>query len=165
MVYRGNGYSSQPRIDRLAFQSEDAEDALVHAAKRFVANESLEGFDAKGEFSQGERSLAAGAAIAEARKMLVGGVVRPIDDSQILAAAALHGRLDKALAAAHDKFQRLDDHAFAPACSQGFPPGNSVLFTVGRGYVNGLVVGGEKQLWILSAEPGQHFHVPDVVLV
>ena len=44
----------QPRVYRFAFQGEDAEDALVHAAEGFVVDESLEGFDTECEFAQGK---------------------------------------------------------------------------------------------------------------
>ena len=36
----------QPRINRLAFQGEDAEDALMHPPQRLSANEPLHAFDA-----------------------------------------------------------------------------------------------------------------------
>ena len=35
----------QPWIDRLAFQGQNAEDAFVDAAERFVADEAFEGLD------------------------------------------------------------------------------------------------------------------------
>jgi hypothetical protein len=35
----------QTRIDRLAFKGEDTEDAFVDAPKRFLADESFQGFD------------------------------------------------------------------------------------------------------------------------
>jgi hypothetical protein len=46
---------SQPRIYGLAFQGEDAEDALMHAPQRLPANETLQTFDPKGELSESER--------------------------------------------------------------------------------------------------------------
>ena len=48
---------SEPRVDRLALEREDAEDALVDAAERLAAHEALERFDAERELAQRERSL------------------------------------------------------------------------------------------------------------
>src|SRR5262245_33486664 len=66
----------QPRVHRLAFQREDAEDALVDAPEGFPADEALQGFDAEGELAQRERTLGAEAALAEAFQVLGGVVLR-----------------------------------------------------------------------------------------
>src|SRR5438105_2338614 len=42
----------QPRINRLALQSQDAEDALMHPAQRLLADETLQPFDTEGEFAE-----------------------------------------------------------------------------------------------------------------
>lgn len=42
------------RVDGLAFECEDGEDAFVDAAEGFAANETLQGLDAEGEFGDGE---------------------------------------------------------------------------------------------------------------
>lgn len=44
----------QTRIDRLAFEREDAKYALVHSAERFLADKSFECFNPKGELSQSQ---------------------------------------------------------------------------------------------------------------
>ena len=41
----------QPGIDRFAFKGQNAEDALMHTAKRLLANEALQGFNPKSELS------------------------------------------------------------------------------------------------------------------
>jgi len=46
-----NAGDLQSRIDRLAFQGEDAEDAFVDAAERLLADEAFKGFAAQGEFA------------------------------------------------------------------------------------------------------------------
>jgi hypothetical protein len=79
----------------------------------FAADEPLEGLDAEGELADGERSLAAEAAIAEALEVLGGAVLGAVDDAQVLAAAALEGRLDQALGPAGDEVERLNYDALA----------------------------------------------------
>jgi hypothetical protein len=44
----------QARIDRLAFEGKDTEDAFRCATKRFLPDESLQCFDAKSEFAEGQ---------------------------------------------------------------------------------------------------------------
>ena len=56
----------EPRIDRLAFEGQDAEDAFVNAAKRLAGDESLESFDAERELADRQRSLEPQAAAAKA---------------------------------------------------------------------------------------------------
>ena len=46
---------SEPRIDRLALQSEHAEDAFVHPPQRFAFDEAMQRFQAERELAQGER--------------------------------------------------------------------------------------------------------------
>ena len=48
---------SEPRIDRLALQGEDAEHALVDPAERLPADEPLQPLDPQGELAEGERPL------------------------------------------------------------------------------------------------------------
>jgi hypothetical protein len=44
----------QAGIDRFAFKGQNAKDAFMHTAKRFLANETLQGFNPKGELSQSQ---------------------------------------------------------------------------------------------------------------
>jgi alpha-L-rhamnosidase len=46
--------SSQPRIYRLAFKSEDSEDALVNTTQWFTSDEPLQGFNTQREFPRGK---------------------------------------------------------------------------------------------------------------
>jgi hypothetical protein len=46
--------SSQPRIYRLAFRSEDSQDALVNTAQWFTRDEPLQGFNTQREFPRGK---------------------------------------------------------------------------------------------------------------
>jgi hypothetical protein len=47
-------FDSQPRVDRFAFQSEDAENALVSLAEWFAMDEPLQPFEAQSKFTQRE---------------------------------------------------------------------------------------------------------------
>ena len=49
-----NRVLSQPRIYRLAFKSEDSEDALVNTARWFTRDEPLQGFNTQREFPRGK---------------------------------------------------------------------------------------------------------------
>ena len=49
----------QPRIDWLAFQGKDTEDAFMDPPERFLANESLQPLDSQGKLAQSERALMA----------------------------------------------------------------------------------------------------------
>src|SRR5205814_6942761 len=62
---RREGRESEPWIDRLALEREDAEAALVHAAKRFFTYEPLERLDSERELACGERALRSEAAAAK----------------------------------------------------------------------------------------------------
>src|SRR5687768_4868749 len=88
---------SERRIDGLALQREDAEDALVHAVERLLRDESFEGLDAEGELSERERPLVAQPARAEAGEVGLGGVLRAVDDPEVLPAAALDAGLRQSL--------------------------------------------------------------------
>lgn len=44
----------QPRVDGLALEREDAEDALVDAVEGFLLDEAMQGFDAERELAEGE---------------------------------------------------------------------------------------------------------------
>jgi hypothetical protein len=46
--------SSQLRIYRLAFKSEDSQDALVNTAQWFTRDEPLQGFNTQREFPRGK---------------------------------------------------------------------------------------------------------------
>jgi hypothetical protein len=106
----------QTWIDGLAFESEGTEDAFVDAPKRFLANESLRGFDAKSEFTECQGTLGGNGTTAQTLQVLGQQVFRPIDNSQVLRAPALDGGLRQRTPSAHNKVQRLDDYAFTASC-------------------------------------------------
>src|SRR6266404_10837 len=74
---------SQPRVHRLAFQSEDAENALVHTAERLPAHESLQTFNAQSELAHGQRAFRAQPTAAKPREILVCRILGAVDDPQI----------------------------------------------------------------------------------
>jgi hypothetical protein len=45
----GCGFASQSRVDRFALEGQDAEDTFVDRAKRLVADETIQGFEAESE--------------------------------------------------------------------------------------------------------------------
>ena len=47
----------QTWIDRLAFEGEYSKDAFMYATKRFLPDESLQCFDANGEFTKCQGTL------------------------------------------------------------------------------------------------------------
>jgi len=75
----------------------------VDATKGFVPDEAFQGLDAKSELAQGKRALSAKAAGAQTVEMFGKGVLRAVDDAEILAAAAFDARLDDAAAAFFDE--------------------------------------------------------------
>lgn len=79
----------------------------VDTAQRFAPDEAAERFDAQGEFAEGEATLGAEAALAQPVEMVRQGVVRPVDDAQILRAAALDRRLHHPFLAARDEIEQL----------------------------------------------------------
>lgn len=55
----------QSRIDRLAFESQHSEDALVDSAKRFMPRKSFQPFNAECKLAQSERSLRSQSALPQ----------------------------------------------------------------------------------------------------
>jgi hypothetical protein len=91
------------------------EHALVHAAERLAGDEAAERLHAQGELAQRQRAFRREAALAQTADLIRGRVLGSVDDAQILAATALHGRLRDTAGAARDELLRFHDHAFA-AC-------------------------------------------------
>src|SRR6516164_7434468 len=105
--------SSEPRIDRLAFQREHTEHAFMHAAQRLALDEPVQRFEPERELANGQPAFGPQSALTQPIEMNRHCVVRPIDDSQILFASALDSRLNDAFLAVHHELERLYDHAFA----------------------------------------------------
>jgi hypothetical protein len=68
----------QTRIDWFTFQSQNSEDALVNAGEGFMADETFEGFDPEGEFTQGKGAFGSETPCAEAFKVFRRGVFRAL---------------------------------------------------------------------------------------
>ena len=64
--YLSNTKLLKPRVQRLALERKDGEDAFVDPAQRFVLCEAVKRFEAKGELAEGELALAAKASVAQA---------------------------------------------------------------------------------------------------
>src|SRR5215469_12040426 len=86
---------SQPWVDRLGLQRENREDALVHPPQRLAAGDPVEGFQAESVLTQRQRALVCQSALAQPGQVRRLGVVRPVDDAQVLTAAHLKARLPK----------------------------------------------------------------------
>src|SRR5437764_4832338 len=98
----------------------------MDAAQRLTADEPLQCLDAERELTKGERPLPAHAARSEALQVLRRGVLRAVDNPQVLAAAALDRRLHQSAAAAGDELYGLHHHAFATPFRQLLPPADAV---------------------------------------
>jgi hypothetical protein len=48
----------EARIDRFALKGQNSENTFVNASERLLLDEAFESFDAQGELSQSQRSLA-----------------------------------------------------------------------------------------------------------
>ncbi len=64
------GDSSEARIDRLALEGENAENAFVNAPERFSLDEALETFDPQRELPQGQRPLSRKPALTQPFEVL-----------------------------------------------------------------------------------------------
>src|SRR5437660_953904 len=76
----------QPRVHWLAFQSENTDHALMHPPQRLLPREPLQAFHAQRELAQRQRSLPAQTSVSQSNQVFLRGVVRPVDDAEILAA-------------------------------------------------------------------------------
>ena len=155
----------EPRIDRFAFEGEDAEDALVDFAERASVGEMVEGLEAEGEFAFGHRAFVAEASLPEAGEIFRGIVSRAVDDAQVFAATAFNRRLDDAATAAGDEIEGFYHHSFAAGCGERFPPteDRGALGVVGK--IRALPVGGGEKDRVGMVEAGGGLHVPKVVAV
>ena len=150
----------QPGVYGFAFQGEDSEDALVDAAQRLAADEPLQALDSKGELAERQGALAGQAARTEPLQVFGGGVVRAVDDPQVLPPPALDGGLHQAARAARDEVQRLDHHALAAPARQFLPPGDALGHAGGVRDGNDLVRRREQQAVARRAQAGEGVHVP-----
>src|SRR5260370_40994476 len=156
--------SSETRIHRLAFEGKDAEDALVNSPEWLFAYETLEGLDAERELAERQGTLHRQPTRAEALQVLGKRVLGAVDDPQILGATALYRRLNDATPTTGNKIERFDNHPFATAASELFPPTNSLsLRNRVRHLDNPTRCGGEHRRGS-GAKLLEHRHVPAMVL-
>ena len=66
----------QTRIHRLGFHGEHGEDAFVYPSQRFTVDESVQGFEAEGEFTARQGPLRPEAPLPQTRKVLLGRCIR-----------------------------------------------------------------------------------------
>ena len=97
----------------------------MHATKCFAVDEPFESFQTQGKFSQRERSFRAETTTLEAFHITRQRIFWPIDDPQVFAPAHFHCWLDHSLSTFSNEIQRFDDHSFAPAGGELFPPCNA----------------------------------------
>jgi hypothetical protein len=68
----------------------------MNSSERFSLDEPLESFNAQRELAQRQRSLPRKPTFTQALEMLGQGVLGPVDDPEVLTAAALHRGLQQA---------------------------------------------------------------------
>ena len=76
--------------------------------ERLPADEALQALDAQGELPEGQGPLVPQAPAPQPGNVLLGGVVRAVDDPQVLSAPALHGGLGKAPPPPQDEVELAD---------------------------------------------------------
>lgn len=152
LISTGGGRCLKSGIDRLAFQSQDAKDALMDAAERFAANEPFEGFDSQAKLPQGQRSFGRESALTSSDQIVVVGVIRPLEDPEIFSAAALDGRLHQSLFPARDELKLLEHHPFAAGFRELSLPGRYALGLGRVGHVHNVVRRSQQDLRIVGAK-------------
>ena len=156
---------SQSRVDRLGLQRQHREHRLVHPPQRFTRGHPVQRFQAERILAQRHRPLVRDVPLAQADQVRRLGVVRPVDDAQVLPAAHLDARLDQLPAGARQVRQRFDHHALAAGGGQLVPPGHAVGAGLGIGAVHGQPAGGLQQLRCRRDQAVDQFQVPAVVPV
>lgn len=134
---------SKAGIDRLAFKRQHPKDALMYASQRLVAHKTLQCLDTQRELPKRQRALCAQSTVPEPAHLLGPGVLRAVDDTEILPASALNCGLHQPTRAVYDEVKRLDNHAFTALLRQMLPPGRARRFT-GRICDINNVVGGSQ---------------------
>jgi len=75
----------------------------MHATQRLATNEAVQGFQAERELPQREPPLGAEAPFPQSLQLAGEGVLRPVDEPEILGATNLQRRLNETFGAASDK--------------------------------------------------------------
>src|SRR5437660_788050 len=147
----------EPRINGLAFESQDAENGFMNAAQRFLVDESLQSFDTKRKFAKRQRAFGRKPPRTKSFQIFIGGVFRTVNNAEIFAAAALDSRLNQATLVSRDELHRFDYHSFPAARGQLLPPRNTFGFTGWSGHVNDAEWSGDNEA---ASEASQRLHMP-----
>jgi hypothetical protein len=134
-------------------------------AQRPAGGEAVECLHAEHELALGHRSLVAEPALLETDQIFGGVVLRPVDDAEILAAAAFHRWLDQAPRAAGDELARLDHHALATGRGHGFPPGGGRGDGVRVFEIDFPPAGGGEEHRVLGLQARGQVHVPRMIFL
>src|SRR5580698_10993567 len=115
-------YDLQPRVDRFRLERQHGEHAFVYAPERLAAGQPVDGFQPEGVLAQCQRALVAEAASTQSAEIVRLGVVRPVDDPEVLAAAHFEAGLHESPAATGQVRGGLDYRALPAAVRQVLPP-------------------------------------------
>src|SRR5207245_10804567 len=127
---------SETGINRFAFESEDTENALVDAAKRFLSDETFHCLNAQSKLAKREGTLRRDRAAAKTLQIIWQQIFRAVNNSQILRAAAFDRGLRQASSPASNEAQGLHHHSFSATTGQFFPPASGFFNARCIGYVN-----------------------------
>ena len=161
------GKRLRARVDRFALQREDAEHALVDAVQRLAPRRSARAPRCRARTRAGPATALWPRPRSRSRSRCSGAVYSgPVDDPQVLAAAALDaGLATSPVRRGATNVERLDDHALA-ARGRSAPP--TMRSRPLRSLVGSVDVDGawprRPDVGSASRQPaGQQLHVPDVV--
>src|SRR5690606_2930506 len=157
--------SSEPRVDRLALQRQNAEHALVYAVERLLFHKSVQRLQSERELAERQGPFWSKASCAKSLEVFFEGVLRAVDDAQVLPATALHSGLNQALLAAHEPLDRLHDHALATAFGELLPPSNAVGLALRAREIDDPECRPVEELPVRFAEFRKRIHVPDMITV
>jgi hypothetical protein len=155
----------QPGVDRLGLRGQDGEHALVHPPQRLPPGGPLQRLQPERVLAEGQAALSAEVAGAQPVEVLRPGVVRAVDDPQVLPPADLQPRLHQPAPAADEVGRRLDHHALTAGGGQLGPPVGGRLLGRRIGDVDVPAGGRPHQLRIGVGQPVGQRQVPGVPAV
>src|SRR4029077_9169553 len=97
--------------------------------------------------------------------MLRCGVLRPVDDAEVLSPTALHRWLHQPSSALRNKLKRLHDHALTSGKSEFLPPRDPFLLACLVTEIDCSVWSSQQKPGIGCAKASQSRHVPHVVFI
>jgi hypothetical protein len=138
----------------------------THSCTRYsgsAGRESLERFDAEGELPQGQGALESEPPRTKTRQVARRGVLRPVNNPQVVASPALDARLDQSLWSPMEYLKGFDHHAFAAGGREFLPPLRATFDGGGVIDVDRQRSGGPKGRGIRGAESTEYVEVPEVI--